>query len=616
MRFSLIVLFSIALIFCLAIANALSITVISPNGGENWVGGSVHDINVAISNAGLQPDFNSSYLLSLYYSEIAGQRQNLITTINPIFTTINPDANSQDWFWASSGQNHFSYDTTTKIDGAGSAKFGLYESDNPTLYYSQFQKNFTDTNIFDINKNGGHLTFYVKTDCVYCQGYAGTGYNAALITLTKSDGTVIVGGNVTDYGFRADTNNVWKQITYDLNTMGQDLGNLPFTSNLVQGIKIKFYSSNPIPTDFNYWIDGIRIYDNQHCLDFDGNQSDSNVFCTYPWTLPNIQNQFLDANVLDLNTDRNFTVQDSSDSIFNVLDLNSQITVTFFSRDTSTGVSLPNTNITIKKYVGGVLTKIAESQTDVSGAATFNLYYNVDYYIDANYGTLTLTNQLIRPITTQYTIRFNVSASVGTVTPTSTIGIKTTYSPNATTIDYNSDGIIALGTIVQSTNGSNISKVIFTLTQDSNVLYTVTQTNSGIPFSAYIIPIPLIDINSTALTQGKNFDFNVFVQLVDGNIGIDSHTITFVHQAELYDTFNLMQQLPANTDPTFMAFVSLFLTIIIVGFCVYATGNHPSVSIIGGMCLLFFGFLNWLPIGISIIACLGGFAFYYLRSGF
>lgn len=291
------------------------------------------------------------------------------------------------------------------------------------------------------------------------------------------------------------------------------------------------------------------------------------------------------------------------------------VTVTFFSKDTATGKTLPNTTIVIKKYISGVLTTIESRLTDASGAATFTMQYNSEYYIDANYGALSIVNQILFPIISQYTIKFNDSTSVGATIPMNVNGLKTTYFPTTTTVDYNYDGLFHFGATVHSTS-TNIATVIFTLSQDTNILYTVTQTNGGVPFQTYVVPIPAIDVNTTALTQGKNFDFNFTVITTDGNISTEQHTIAYVHNAEMVDTFNLLQQIPANTDPTSAAFAALFITILIVGLAIFAVGNHPSISIIGGMCLLFFGFINWIPITISIIACLGGFAFYYLRSGF
>lgn len=279
--------------------NALNIIINAPN-GENWTFGQSHTIDFNVLNAGTQSDSNTSIIAKIYYSKVQGARENLIVGKYPLFETINPDANSQSWVYGASGQQHYSYDTTQKIDGAGSAKFGIWASDNPAVYYSTFVK-YTDMNLFDINKNGGKISFYMRTDCVFCLGA-----DPLTFLLEEPDGTDIASES-SMAAKMPDANGVWKAISIDLNTMSSTQ---TFATKKIGRISLTFATDNPVLEDANFWIDGIRFYQNKNCAgspNFDGNQ-EKNTNCDYNWTLPVTGDlNFVDINISNGTT----TAQDS-----------------------------------------------------------------------------------------------------------------------------------------------------------------------------------------------------------------------------------------------------------------------------------------------------------------
>lgn len=242
---------------------AIEIRINSPSGVVNWAPGS-HSIDFNVLTAGIQTDYNTSVSAWVYSGTTIGTKTNLLSAILPLFESINPDANSQGWIYYGGNSGTDAYTTTIAVDGAGSwsVVFNAGETYNATR-----RKYFSDVNLFDMNKNGGHITFYVRS-------------NAQYQTIAPAQSVFYLQDLNCAYYLPqplVDANNTWKQITLDLN--GYEGANCSFEKRKVGSMIFNGSSkTNPTPLDMNIWIDGIRIYQNKNCEAFDGNQ-EKNTDC-------------------------------------------------------------------------------------------------------------------------------------------------------------------------------------------------------------------------------------------------------------------------------------------------------------------------------------------------
>lgn len=282
--------------------------------------------------------------------------------------------------------------------------------------------------------------------------------------------------------------------------------------------------------------------------------------------------------------------------------------IQIFAKERTSLASLPNTFITIKKNIAGNLVIVEQQYTDAAGIAVFSLVFNETYYIDANYQGTGFANLELRPVFTQYDILIDLIGGINPPTlPVMTFDAN--YIPTTYTI-LSDNGFLNLGTTVYS-NGAYISNVRVQIYQDANTFFDQNTSNGGVPFIQYIVDI---NINDGGLTANHNIIFKTTITDLNANTKIFYHSITYLGSSS-QDVFVKFEGLGSIFGETASAIIAIFATIFIVGLAIAGFGANNSISIIGGMSLLFFGIIGMFPLAIAIIACLFGFALYFLRSG-
>jgi hypothetical protein len=191
--------------------DAASIVVNKPYGDIIAPGSTyIIDFNVA-TTTNENADYNILANYGLWYSSAQGARENAIVTNKRLYNVISQDQNSQSWVDSGEGkQNNPSYDTTSKVDGAGSFKNNLLKD---AVSAMAFYKYVPDTNLYDIWNNDGNFVMWVKFTCAYC-----------VATTSESIKIIFVDSGRTSWAKKesipiADTNNAWQKISFTLKSM-------------------------------------------------------------------------------------------------------------------------------------------------------------------------------------------------------------------------------------------------------------------------------------------------------------------------------------------------------------------------------------------------------------
>jgi hypothetical protein len=552
---------------------------------------------------GIDANYNYAYTTQSYLDQDAG-----INTVTISFTDTTDFNNLTTRWWRWDENNTaFSNDqnTTRNYTTQGDRNTCL----TSTVYYPLLDSNYTSKKCYTI-------TIVQKAQSI--------DFNYTIIKTTDQNITIRL---------QADANTTGATFTWLLNgthlISGQDINhtfhlygdqNICVTSTNIDQNKTKCVMHEitmaliKVPKDEKTLVDlnGYSIGIDTNAANYATSiQSDKNIFWFNSLQEKTIKNILIDYNA-DYFKRYYFVTTDGKLYVIQpyLLQKVNSGAVTIYAKELTTNQSLPNTSITVKKFIGGIKTIVEQQSTDSAGVAVFSFIFNDTYYIDANYNGLGFVDQILRPTTTAYSIYINTLKATPS-TPGTSYTFDANFQPGNTIIKVDGSGTINLGSTIFS-NGAYISAIKVTITQDANILFDINTNNGGVPFKIYTPPIP--DISTGGLTPGHAIVFDITITDIEGNTKTISHTIAYLDTGTMDLSINF-SGLSSILGETGSAYLSILIAICIVGLTIGLMGNHPSVSIVGGMVFLILGVFGMFPITLAIIACVFGFAMYYLRAG-